>query len=88
MKKLDKDLYRVRELLGVNFHLTIIYDENIENHVGWYLYYGNNDPNFYFSKYCKSIMNYKDNSIDELVDFAIKYSNGLIAYGSGGFTHE
>ena len=59
----------VRKKLNGRFHLYTSYNEIIE----WKLYYGADDLAYYFTQYCNSIMDSKNNTIEELVEFTNNY---------------
>ncbi len=66
LKKIENNLNYVRNKLNDRFHLCTTYDGNSYE---WVLFYGADDFAFYFSNYCKSIMDSKNNTIEELVEF-------------------
>ena len=69
-QEIENKLNYVRNRLNDRFHLSEKVDENT---IEWILFYGADDFAFYFSNYCKSIMDSKNNTIEELVEFTNNY---------------
>lgn len=73
MKEYNKKMSVIRKLLKSNFHISDTLNPDGTHSV--VVYYGCNDPAFYYSKYCKPIIWADDSTIDELYQFAIIYND-------------
>jgi len=74
-KEMKKDLkkeFKIRRLLGDNYHLSTTYDIENERVKEWQLFREYENQDLYFSEFNKAIMTSEDSTEKDLVKFARK----------------
>ena len=69
---MNKEIRKIRKLLGDRFHLCVKYDDNVEPSE-WHLFRRYGDAKVYFSKDNGEIMSSETNTLEDLMVFAKKH---------------
>lgn len=69
---MNKEIRKIRKLLGDRFHLCVKYDDNVEPSE-WHLFRRYGDAKVYFSKDNGEIMSSETNTLEDLMEFAKKH---------------
>ena len=69
---MNKEIRKIRKLLGNRFHLCVKYDDNVEPSE-WHLFRRYGDAKVYFSKDNGEIMSSETNTLEDLMEFAKRH---------------